>query len=293
MLLSELTTIYLAAAAPVGVAYFLRQQQQDESEHVARNIAHAAGVALVWPLALVFLLLCGKSSTQADDEPTLPMTTQPGDEARLAQALRLCLDALHETEDRAQEAFAGHGEQVRHALLDTCSSLERHAGLTRAVMLLDEEDATPSARELELARVAGRGDDDLQVAGRCIQRRHSARLRAHHMRARVELLHALAEIHEVIDRGYLFTYTDKQLALHFSAAVLQFYVCVNELLTLLGERATAEGVARLIDAANARVRALQSMTYRELPLTETGDELCANTMPPRHSNVTQFSPRAT
>ncbi len=293
MLLSELTTIYLAAAAPVGVAYFLRQQQQDESDYVARNIARATGIALVWPLALILLLLRGKSSTQADDGTTLPMTAQPGDEARLDQALRLCLDALHETEDRAQEAFAGRGEQVRHALLDACSSLERHAGLTRAVMLLVEDGATPFARELELARVAGRDSGDLQVAGRCIQRRNSARLKAHHSRARVELLHALAELHEIIDRGYLFTHADKQLALHFSAAVLQFYVCVVELLTLLGERATAEGVGRLIDAATARVRALQSMTHRELSLTETGDELCANTMPPRHSNVTQFSPRAT
>ena len=49
MRLSELITVYLAAAAPVGVAYFLRRPDN------ARPFAHllrAAAAALVWPLTL-------------------------------------------------------------------------------------------------------------------------------------------------------------------------------------------------------------------------------------------------
>ncbi|HKP71570.1 MAG TPA: hypothetical protein VJT82_01450, partial [Pyrinomonadaceae bacterium] len=50
MRLSELVIIYLAAAAPFGVTYFLRQPA-----HVPRTrvLFAAASTALLWPLALL------------------------------------------------------------------------------------------------------------------------------------------------------------------------------------------------------------------------------------------------
>ncbi|MCA1628428.1 MAG: hypothetical protein LC742_10755, partial [Acidobacteria bacterium] len=273
MRLSELITIYLAAAAPVGVAYFL---QQGERSPRSRTFAKAVAVALCWPFALFFQFFSGQTpvAEQIGEEATSP------DDEQLHAALAACLDALHEAEDTAHETFGVQSEQLRHALLDACSGLERYVGLTRAATLVTEN-APPSARETELPRVAGRTGDDLQIAGRCLHRRNVARLRAHQTRARVELLHALAEIHEVIDRSYLAANADGQSVRHFSQSVVLFYGRVIDLLSQLEQdQIAAYGVARLLDAACARVRTLEVIALRrESLITHIGNESCTASTP--------------
>ncbi len=283
MRLSELITIYLAAAAPVGVAYFLQQPERTLRSHI---FAKALAVALCWPLALFFQFFSGQAAIAEQindgDEATSP------DDGHLDATLAACLDALHETEDSAHETFGVQSEQLRHALLDACSGLERYVGLTRAAALVTEN-APPSAREIELPRVARRTGNDLQIAGRCLHRRNVARLRAHQTRARVELLHALAEIHEVIDRSYLASSADGQSVRRFSQSVVLFYGRIIALLSLLEpDQTAAHGVARLLDAACARVRALEALAQRrESLVTHTGNESCTASTPrqPGHARL--------
>lgn len=289
MRLSELITIYLAAAAPVGVAYFLQQQERPLR---SRTFAKAIGVALCWPFALCFQFFADRptATEQTDDNDDEEASF---DDERLDAALDACVNALHETEDSAQETFGVQSEQLRHALLDACSSLERYVGLTRAASLV-AENAPPSPREIELPRVAGRTEDDLEVAGRCLHRRNVAHLRAHQTRARVELLHALAEIHEVIDRSYLAANADAQSVRRFSQAVVLFYGRVIDLLSLLEQnQIAAHGVARLLDAACARVRALEAITgRRELLPAHRGNESCTASTP-QPANTKPLLPRTT
>ncbi|MGI8995568.1 MAG: hypothetical protein ACR2GW_02715 [Pyrinomonadaceae bacterium] len=287
MRLSELITIYLAAAAPVGVAYFL---QQGERSPRSRMFAKAVVVALCWPFALFFQFFSGQAAAIAEQINGGDEATSPDDE-HLDAALAACLDALHEAEDSAHETFGVQSEQIRHTLLDACSGLERYVGLTRAATLVTEN-ALPSARETELPRVAGRSGDDLQLAGRCLHRRNVARLCAHQTRARVELLHALAEIHEVIDRGYLAASADGQSVRRFSQSVVLFYGRVIALLSLLEpDQTAAHGIARLLDAACARVRALEVIARRrESLITHTGNESCTASTP-QPTNAKPLLPR--
>lgn len=287
MQLSDLIVIYLAAAAPIGVAYYLYSTQSDRT---FRRLARVAGFALLWPLAPLYKLLYGRATDKAETEPRLDRY-QFLDEEEIDAALRACLSALHETEDLAQEAFGDKGEQVRHSLLDACAGLERYVGLTRAARWVDET-ISPSAREMEMARIAGRGGKDLELAGRCIQRRNAALLRAHQSRARVELPHALADIQEVIDRGYLIAHAGSPSTRRFAEAVFLFYGRVIKLLTLLHDDDTARGVARLLEASAARVRALESIAVHSPQLIQSGDESCT-ALTPQHKSATQFSPRTT
>ncbi len=83
MRLSEFITIYLAAAAPFGVAHFLRCETR--GGHRARALTRALVAALLWPLAA--FVMFGKSKDESREEA--------GERA-----------ADERTKDRADEALA-------------------------------------------------------------------------------------------------------------------------------------------------------------------------------------------
>ena len=112
MHLSELITIYLAAAAPVGVAYFLRQQRG------ARRLVHllrAAALALIWPLTLCAHLFTQQQSAQRgtnDARGRLP------NEARVATAERALIATLHQADDLLRDAYGARAARARRAAAD-------------------------------------------------------------------------------------------------------------------------------------------------------------------------------
>ena len=255
MLLSELAIIYLATAAPFGVARFL--EERTEETGASRKLLKSAAAALAWPLAAPRMIF-ERARAAATDERADEMRTNV--ERRVELVKRSAVNSLREVEDLLVD-FCGAGglrETERHALFAARECVERYAGLSLACAEADETEA-PDARELELCRIAGRAGDDLAVAGRCVHRRSVTRLLAHRERARSELIHALAGACEVThnfhsDAGGVYPRArrDGGERARVSEVMLRALARSIELMSLFDDRAAVVSAARLLDAECAR-----------------------------------------
>jgi hypothetical protein len=210
-----------------------------------------AGSALAWPFTSLRRLV-GRASRRG-----APAGTSEGGDGvghRVERAKRAAVNALRAVEDALEDACAFKDEAGRFALYAARESVERYAGLALAAEGASPE-ARPTAREMELCRIAGRGGDDLLTAGRCVHRRNVTRLVAHRERASAELVQALAAVRDLA-RETRAARRPAHLAEHLRAgdrarlseALTRALSRAAELTALLGDRATAERVARLLDA---------------------------------------------
>ncbi|HYE13542.1 MAG TPA: hypothetical protein VD968_03765 [Pyrinomonadaceae bacterium] len=244
MRLSELTILYLAAAAPFGVAHYASRRGGGGLH--ARALLKSTAAALAWPVMVTLLLL--RRSREAESGGAHDAAQAP-DERRVEGAKRATVNALRKVEDVCEEAGASEGEAERHAFFAARECVERYTGLALACAA-SSSDAGPSHREMELCRIAGRAGDDLLVAGRCAHRRNVTRLVAHRERARSELVHALAGVREL-------TFAlEGAAAGRASEALLGALARAIELLSLFDDRETVVRAARLLDAECARLRRL-------------------------------------
>ncbi|HEV2913471.1 MAG TPA: hypothetical protein VGX92_09330 [Pyrinomonadaceae bacterium] len=253
----EAITIYLAAGAPFGVSHFLRGHGE-----AARPAAllRAAWAALLWPVAAATTLLLARRRGSADDGAAANDGDAFGakDEAKIERARRQLLATLFRVEELARAlpgVERGRSELIARAVLE---SAESYTGLTLGAARVNADDR-PGKREMELCRIAGRKGDDLLLAGRCIHRRNVARLEAHRARARTTLLHALAEVRELVGEASAHGTDGIAAARHRSVAILRFYGCAVNLLSLLEDEGAALAVARLLDAECARLRRLEAV----------------------------------
>jgi hypothetical protein len=255
MLLSELAIIYLATAAPFGVARFLKEQT--ENSRATRSLLKSAVAALAWPLAAPRILLGHARAANGEraDEAREHV------ERRVELVKRSAVNSLREVEDLLVDScgVTGLREAERHTLFAARESVERYAGLSLACAEASEADA-PSERELELCRIAGRAGDDLILAGRCVHRRSVTRLLAHRARARSELIHALAGACEVTHNFHTSAgsvYSRMQgdsdgERVKVSEAMLRALARSIELMSLFDDRGSVVSAARLLDAECAR-----------------------------------------
>ena len=258
MLLSELAIIYLAAAAPFGVARYLKGQTEERG--AARRLLKSAASALAWPLAAPRMLL-GRARADVggrEDEARVHA------ERRVELVKRSAVNSLREVEDLLVDSCGDTGmrESERHALFAARECVERYAGLSLACAEAGEAEA-PSERELELCRIAGRAGDDLVVAGRCVHRRSVTRLLAHRERARTELIHALAGACEVTHKFHASAagvYSRSQGGggerARVAEAMLRALARAIELMSLFDDRVSVVSAARLLDAECARANRL-------------------------------------
>src|SRR5919205_1071845 len=191
MIVSELFIIYLAAAAPFGVARFLSEHSGGAG--LRASLLKAAGAGLAWPFTSLPRLLHRLASLKSDAENAEGVNAPEG--RRVEEVKRAAVVALRAVEDLLLEAGALEDESERYKLYAARECVERYAGLAAACATASA-DPRPTQREMELCRIAGRGGDDLLVAGRCVHRRNVTRLVAHRVRASVELVHALAAVRE-------------------------------------------------------------------------------------------------
>jgi hypothetical protein len=249
MILSDLFIIYLAAAAPFGVSRFLSEQAGGARTTAA--LLKGAGAALAWPFTSLQRLV-GRASRRGGrtriDEGGDPV------EQRVERAKRAAVNALRAVEDALEDACAVQDEADRFALYAAREAVERYAGLALAAEGASPE-ARPTAREMELCRIAGRGGDDLLTAGRCVHRRNVTRLVAHRERASAELVQALAAVRDLArepsESPRPAQFKEQLRAGHaarISEALTRSLSRVAELTALLGDRATAGRAARLLDA---------------------------------------------
>lgn len=285
MRFNELIIIYLAAAAPVGVAYFFRLT----ATHVrrSRDLAHAAVAALLWPLILLLQL----RTLQPAKESASNMADPRRESSRLEQAehaSRMLLDALHLTEDLTLELYPTRGEKVRGLIRETRACVECYVGLSLAVVEAREDDP-PTERELELLCIAGRQQDDLIVAGRCIHRRNVARLKVHHTHARHEFVHTLSTlsaVHETADNALTATAKNRVAGTKLAEATLRVLALAFELASLLEDKCASASVAHLLEATDVRVRQLESSAHTEAPDDENRGEQCMTPITQSHARHT-------
>lgn len=255
----EIITIYFAAGAPIGVIYFL-QRQTKVARWRALVFAFAAG--LVWPIASVALLLARKRIVRGG-AATAEGKISRQNYRQVQRSKRSLYAALNTLEDLTKELFGTRHEKARQALFDARESVERYTGLYLAATEARLEDP-PTARELELYRLAGRTGEDLLRAGSCLHRRNVARLITHCERARTKLLHALADIRETSGADVLLdSPTNTRAARPLSEALLQVYGQAIELLSFLDDTRMAMSVAQLLDAECARLHALASFGFQD------------------------------
>ncbi len=295
MLLSEIIIIYLAAAAPFGVATFLHRPTDVLR---SRSLLHATGAALLWPLILLAHPLVQKKST-------LRELKVPEQNASLSRELRIdntrlaLLSILYQTEDLARDISSFNAKAMRVTVGEVIASVECYVGLSLAAAGASEE---ASPREMELCRIAGRKDDELLIAGRCHQRRHLARLKSHQTQSRLKLLHSLAELLEVCER-FQAAITNQPAARQLFATLLEVYARAIALLSLFEDEHAVRRVARLLDAASARLKRCQTLQTQAAPpspvhQTATGnvarkDEPCTTSIPHTTLPQPQLSPTQT
>ena len=248
MRLSEFITIYLAAAAPFGVAHFLRCETRGGQR--ARALTRALVAALLWPLAAFVMFRKSKDESQEEAGERAS-----DDERRIERTKRALVGALRDVEEIVEPMRGPEGETERHALFAAREAVERYVGLTLAARGLDADPA-PTAREMELCRIAGRTGDDLLNAGRCVHRRNVTRLQAHRERARDELFHALAATRETATKRHAASAPPARA--RAAEALIQAFARAIELLSLLEDRAAVLRVARLLDAECAHLRRLET-----------------------------------
>lgn len=252
MIVSEFFIIYLAAAAPFGVSRFLSERARGAGAWVA--LAKAAGAALGWPVASLPRLL-GRAASRRAGEVEESVAGREGEGQRVEQSKRAAVNALRLVEDLLEVARARGGDDSwRHALFAAREGVERYAGLSLAAAHAEPE-ARPTAREMELCRIAGRGGDDLLTAGRCVHRRNVTRLVAHRERAGVELVHALAAVCALAREARPDELEERLRAAdaeRISEALLRALARVAELPAQFGDGVTADGLTRLLDAVRGR-----------------------------------------
>jgi hypothetical protein len=293
MLLSQLITIYLAAAAPAGVLFFLRRPADAAPARAAARAA-AAGLLFPFTLAAYALARCELIGAPA---PTDPHVSR---DERIESARKALVASLHGFEDRAREAGGHRADAAVRAAHDLTSTVERYTGLTLALAGA-EPGGEPDERETELARVAGRGGDDLEIAGRCVRRRNASRLREHQARARLELLHALAELPDTlegIDPSHAVRQTraadsrlrDSAATRQPPAALLRVYERAFELLLLLEDARGVQTLVRLTDATRARLyRHREEVVAHAAREDANGEQSC--TPPRRQTTPAPLSPQ--
>jgi hypothetical protein len=293
MRLIDFITIYLAAAAPVGVAVFFRQPARDEQH--ARTIARAIIAGLLFPFTLFSYAL-----KQRGDARRAHADNAGAHDAKIDSAQRTLLNTLHDFEDRARASSDRHAKETADAAHALNAQVERYAGLTLALA-----HAAPAGeldeRETELARVAGRTGDDLEIAGRCVRRRNLSRLRERQAQSRLELLHALAELQDTLSffnaprtshHSHNATAALSQSASHLAPALLRVYERAFSLFMLLEDERGVQTLTRLLDATRSRL-------YRQHESSPTGDAARASRRDPAgvepckpHSPQTISTPRA-
>ncbi|MDT7808554.1 MAG: hypothetical protein QOJ70_2367 [Acidobacteriota bacterium] len=258
MLLSELFIIYFAAAAPFGVSRFLSEHAKGTDAQPA--LFKATCAALAWPLTSLPRLL-RRSTSRMNDGHTVIKNSTP-DNHMVEQLTRATVNSLRMVEDLLACERAEEDTTARHALFAARECVERYSGLALACEWTDAG-ASPSQREMELCRIAGRAGDDLLLAGRCVHRRNVTRLVAHRERARAELVRALVAVCEAapgpsasdVNAEPSFNSTEQtgvEDSKPLTTAMANAFSSVIVLLSLFDDQATASDVARLLEGVNAR-----------------------------------------
>lgn len=235
---SETITIYLAMGAPFAVSFFLHAR--NGKQHIPRFLK-AAAIALLWPLAVIRITWVGSGETNAHLTRTRRSKRNEANVNIAKRGLLAALNAMNESVSRSDNTMR---EELQRAACVLRESIETYVGLAGATEELAVE-ASPTEKSKELHRIAGYKGDDLAVAARCANRRNIARIIQHHIRARVQMVHSIADIREAIEAGRSANNGRYKAKDHVPLSATEVYKQAIDLLRLLGDDETASRIAEL------------------------------------------------
>ncbi len=281
MHLSEILVIYMAIAAPYGVASFLRQTS---SESLMKRLVEVSGATLLWPLAWIWRICNNHNgcafAVSAQDQ------IDEQDSTKIETAARKLLAAL----DDSRELTCLNDTEKNARLIYECRQIiETYVGLTQ---LADANSTAPSAREMEIARIGGRRGDDLLLAGLCIHRRNAARLAAHLRSAREQFVQSLTKAHDITHALSSASPDDPLKDQELSTRTLHVYGHAIDLASLLEDSETVLRIAHLLDAECARLRFLDTQAIKDVHHSSDIEESCLTTHVTRAASADRL-PRTT
>lgn len=177
---SDLLIIYLSCGAPFGVHYFL--QKRDKTT-VFGLFYRSCGVSLLW-IAYAPYLLWRKNAAESITHKTF---FKPDPEiSLLGQQISVLQEQILQAfiELNSKTGLGLHFFTFRDVL-------ERYAGLTLA---LKADENTVGESDFEIFRIAGRKKKELSLAGKCLAKRNSMRLKAHQSNAREDFFKQMADL---------------------------------------------------------------------------------------------------
>lgn len=277
MRLSEAITIYLAAGAPVTVNRYLAKRKGEGS---ALSLLRATSLGLVWPLAVLRILLIGYGRTLFEaKEDHISQEC----EARIQNAKRNVLASLHGMREFADSIGNTPHEDLERAVCVLHESIETYVGLAPSIEESSEVPA-PNESTMELFRVAGYTGNDIAVAATCANRRNAARIMRHHNRARVQMVHAVADICDAVESICTSMSIKGTVVRQLCLASTEISKLTINLLVLIGDEATATRIAELLNHGSLQPRRIRHNETRENLSPDSGEVPCiVHTSRPPHA----------
>lgn len=267
MRLSEAITIYLAAGAPFAVSGYLARRK-DERRGLRLLKATASG--FVWPFAVLRILLIeyGKTQREVKEDRRSQQC-----EAKFQKAKRNLLAALHGMSELAPNTLDTPYQNLECAACVLRESVETYVGLAPSIEEPNVENA-PGESTMELFRIAGYEGNDIAVAARCANRRNVARVKHHHIRARVQMVHAVADISEAVESIRTSMSANGSAERRLRLASKEVFNLLINLLVLMGDEETARKIAELLNPEISRPPRARDKEKREDLSLESGEVPC-------------------
>jgi hypothetical protein len=178
---TDLLIIYLSCGAPFGVYFFLQNRKKYD---LSRLLLSSGAAGLFW-IAYAYLLwrkniakrLTGKENSSKKPEISL-----------LEQQISVL-------QEQILQAFIDLNAKtpLKPGFFAFRDVLERYSGLTLAIRA---EETIAGESDFEVFRIAGRKKKELPLAGKCLARKNSMRLKSHQCNAREDFLKLLAKLGE-------------------------------------------------------------------------------------------------
>jgi hypothetical protein len=178
---TDLLIIYLSCGAPFGVYFFLQNRKKYD---LSRLLLSSGAAGLFW-IAYAYLLwrkniakrLTGREISSKNPEISLL-------EQQISMLQEQILQAFIELNAKTP---------LKPGFFAFRDVLERYSGLTLATRA---EETIAGESDFEVFRIAGRKKKELPLAGKCLARKNSMRLKSHQCNAREDFLKLLAKLGE-------------------------------------------------------------------------------------------------
>jgi hypothetical protein len=173
MTFTEFLIIYLSIGAPFGVYFFLSHRQINLN---STFLLKTACVVFGWCFYAVFLISRSQKKYEAN------LTSDSIAENEIEKIVRKLLATYSEISANEKNVSFFQFREI----------VERYTGLSSA--LYDSRESTEFQNELFV--LAGRKEQDLQLANRCLQRKNLLRLKAHQIQAQQDFLQIFENLDE-------------------------------------------------------------------------------------------------